>query len=236
MKFLKIVAIASCFISKQSVAQNCSEMLQFKDNVSLTLTNYKSEEKITGKIKQYFSKVSTIGAAVSSHVKSESFDKKDKLQSTTEFDMKCEKGIIYMDMKMMVPSQTTEAYENMEMQMSGNDLEIPTNLSVGEQLKDARLTMDVSSNGVSMATISFLISDRKVEAKEAISTPAGSFECYVISYHFKSETTPVGLPFPIKINGIAKQWFSYDAGAVKTESFKENGKSMGYTLLTEIKK
>ena len=73
------------------------------------------------------------------------------------------------------------------------------------------------------------ITERKVEAKESITTAAGTFECYKISEHSEIKTL-----FAMKFKSIS--WFSFEAGTVKTESYKENGKYMGKTELAEIKK
>jgi hypothetical protein len=67
--------------------------------------------------------------------------------------------------------------------------------------------------------------DRIVEGMETITTPAGTFECYIISYEVK---TRMGLN---KTN-TAKQWIAKGFGLVKQEDYNKKGKVISSSLLT----
>jgi hypothetical protein len=70
--------------------------------------------------------------------------------------------------------------------------------------------------------------NRKVEALESITTPAGTFECYKLTYDMEIKSM-------IKMTVKATQWVARNVGAVKTESFDKNGKLVGYSLLTAFR-
>ena len=69
------------------------------------------------------------------------------------------------------------------------------------------------------------IMNRKVEGKESVTTSAGTFDCFVISYDHESK-------MGIKIRGSAKQWYSEGVGMVKQENYNKKGKLMGSSLHT----
>jgi hypothetical protein len=138
-----------------------------------------------------------------------------------------------MDFKNFIPAQTLEAYKNMEMTMEGVNLDYPDNLKAGQSLPDGKVKIKIKSSGMNMMDMEMNIINRKVEAIETLETPAGSFECAVISQESKMETSTMGIP--MKMNFKSKEWFSSKAGMVKSEDYSEKGKLKGYTLLTELK-
>ena len=56
-----------------------------------------------------------------------------------------------------------------------------------------------------------------MEGEESISTPAGTFDCFVITHDFE---TKMGL----KIIGKSKQWLAEGVGLVKQINYSKNGK------------
>jgi hypothetical protein len=61
-----------------------------------------------------------------------------------------------------------------------------------------------------------------------VTTPAGTFECYKLS--FDSEVKTI-----LKMTTKSVQWIAKNVGAVKTETFDKNGKSLGTTELTDFR-
>jgi hypothetical protein len=192
------------------------------------MASYDEEGKITGTTKTNYSKVAKTATGNSVTAIQENFDKKGKSTTKSEYTIRCSDGTLFLDMKMMIPQQ--QAYQDFEMTLDGADLEIPSKLQVGAILKDANITVKFSSKGtpMPMMDMSVKITNRKVEGYESVTTPAGTFMCYKISENFETKTL-------FSIKGKSVNWFSFEAGNVKTESYKENGKFMGKTELTEIK-
>lgn len=235
MKKLILISITSAIFflfTAFTPADVCDNLIFFKEGTILTMTSYTDDGKVTGSTKTSYTKTTKTPTEISVSAFQESFDKKGKSTFNSEFTVKCAGGNLVFDMKMMVPQQQQEAYKDMEMTMDGTDLEMPSNLQVGNTLKDAHVNIKVSAKGgapIPMMNMSVRITERKVEAKESTTTPAGTFECYKISEWVETKSI-VG----IKMKSV--QWFSFEAGVVKTETYKENGKYMGKTELTEIKK
>lgn len=234
-KITRSIITATSILSAFAFTDVCDTMLIFKEGASITMTSYNDDGKLTGTSTTVYSKSGKTNLGTFVTATQEHFDKKGKPSMKNEFLIKCEKGKLLFDMKMMVPQQESEAYKDMEMTIEGSDLEMPGNLAVGAILKDASIKMSFKPKGANTdinlpgMTFQMAVTNRKVEAKESITVAAGTFECYKISESIEMKTM-----FSIKAKSI--NWFSPEVGNVRTESYKENGKYTGKTELTEIKK
>ncbi len=93
-------------------------------------------------------------------------------------------------------------------------------MKVGDQLKDATMHMDMNGANGMKQSVDMEMKERKVEAKEKITTPAGSWDCFKISYKSKMRIKTMGIGMPMNIEGT--EWFAPGFGVVKTQS-KQGG-------------
>lgn len=210
---------------------DCSSLLFFKEGAQTTMTSYNADGKVTGTTKTVYSKVSKTTNGASVNATQENYDKKGKLSNTSNYTIKCDKGTLYFDLKMMMPDQQAETYKDFEMVVEGIEKEMPSDLVVGNTLKDANVNFSFKTkegNEMPMMKMAIKISNRKIEAKENITTAAGTYECFKITEDVEMKTL-----FTIKVKSV--HWFNPKVGTVKTESYKENGKYTGKTELTELK-
>jgi len=156
-------------------------------------------------------------------------DEKGKEVFVSDYKMTCTKEGIKVDYNSLVPSQMMQQYTEMglEMDISGTDIELPNNLSVGQQLTDANVTVKISMTGMNMS-IKVDQVNRKVEKKETVSTSAGNFDCYVITQDNISETMGVKQSF------LSRLWLAEGVGMVKQEMYKKNGDLMNLMELTQF--
>lgn len=84
-------------------------------------------------------------------------------------------------------SEERPAWKDMDMKMSGTDLQIPLNAAPGQTLPDGSFMIEVSMNGMKMPGMSIEVTDLKVVAEEAITTAAGTFTCLKITSKVKSK-------------------------------------------------
>lgn len=213
------------------VTDPCETLFCFKDGTQTTVTSYDEDGNIQGKTVTLYTKLTKTDKGVNVTASQENFDKKGKSSSKNDFTIKCESGNLYFDMKMFIPQDQMKAYKDMQMTMEGNDMEIPAQLAVDQKLKDANVTVKVSSNGtpMPMMNFSFSITNRKVEKIDTVTTSAGTFPCFKISDEVEVKSI-------VKVKMKSISWFSPKAGMVKSETYKENGKFVGKTELTELKK
>ena len=69
--------------------------------------------------------------------------------------------------------------------IKANALEFPLKISVGETLPETSVSMEINTTGKGMEA-TFAYTDRKVESKESITTPAGTWNCFKISSLIKT--------------------------------------------------
>jgi len=210
-------------------AQNCSKYYPMIEGATFQYTNYGKKGKAEGVATYKVTNVTTNGDATSATMTIELKDEKGKEIYKTNYNFTCTGNMVTVDYKSLVPSSMFEQYEGMEMDISGSDLELPNDLSVGQQLSDANVSVKISMSGINMNTTVDLV-NRKVEKQESVTTPAGTFDCYVIYSDNIMKAMMVKQSFPSRV------WFAEGVGMIKQESYNKNGKSMGTTVLTQYSK
>jgi hypothetical protein len=202
----------------------CSKYYPLEKGTSFQLTMLDNKDKTTGII-DYLVKEYSDNTATLSY---EMHDEKGKLIATSEYGITCNDDGVSIDFNSLAAPGMLEQYKDMEVDISGSDLIIPNNLAVGQTLPDANMLMNVKMSPINIK-MNFDILNRKVEGKETITTSAGIFNCFIISYDHESK-------MGIKISGSAKQWLAEGIGMVKQETYNKKGKLIGSTLLTKFEK
>ena len=140
----------------------------------------------------------------------------------------CKGGEFYIDMKSSVLGILGK-YEGMDLEVSSHDLALPAKMKVGDVLPDGEITVVVRNNGIKMVTITSAVHNRKVEAKEQVTTPAGTFDCVKVSFDTDGK---VGF---VKTHAKGVVWYAKDIGTVRSESYNKKGKLESTVELAEIK-
>ena len=230
MKNIILSILTLVLFSTFSLAQ-CSKYYPFTKGASSTLTLYNDKAKVQGTITYQVLNVSNTSEGEKANVSSSFKDEKGKEITTTNYDATCKNGTVSIDFNSMLRPELMKAYGDMkvESEITGVNIDIPNNLSVGQKLKDAEMNIKMSMSGMNF-NMSTLITEREVIGKETITTPAGTFVCYVISQTTVSE----GMAGSIKRS--SKQWFAEGVGVIKTEDYDKKGKLDGYGILTAFSK
>jgi hypothetical protein len=129
---------------------------------------------------------------------------------------------------MLNPAVTNVSAE-MEVTVSGGGLELPSTLREGQALPDASMTMDIGSGGMKIMSMTMTMTNRKVGVRESLTTKAGTFDCYQLTYDFEIQTI-------FKKSFSVKEWFAKDIGMVRSETYDSKGKLEGYIELTYFSK
>jgi len=223
MKTKLVLLFSTIVISFFASAQDaCNAYYPFKEGVKFELTNYNKKEKKESSVKYHVSKIDGNTATIEAKV----VDNKDKEITTTSYNVTCEGNTISIDFKSMINPDMLKQYKDMDIEFSGTNIELPNDLDVGKKLKDANMVMSINMGGMTM-NMTMDIVNRTVETKESITTPAGTFSCFVISYESQ-------VKMGIKTSFTIKEWIAEGVGVVKTESYNKKGKLMGYSELTSI--
>lgn len=218
-----------------SFSQECTGYYYLKNNTEIVMTNYDKKDQESGKVTFKITDLKNEGGVVSAHFSSEAVNDKGKRISGGEGIYKCSGGVMYIDARVSLPSEQMSAYKDMDVKADEVYIEYPASLSAGQSLPDADFKMTVSNKGTPMSEITYRQMQRKVEGKESVTTPAGTWECWKISStgYFKAGIAGSGIGIPF--NFQTTEWFAPGFGVVKTVTLTKNGKMAGYSMISSVK-
>lgn len=192
---------------------------------------HNAKGKLMSKNVQKVTSFSNTSAGYEATVTSMMFDEKGKELTKGDLAFSCENGTMYIDMRNFISDEQLKAFSNYEMKFESENLEIPSSLNAGQSLGDGMLTVTASGTPFPMK-MTVNITDRKVEGKESVTTPAGTFECFKISSNMTMENQ-MGVKMTTQLSSV--EWISPKVGTVRSESYNKNGKLTGYTVLSRRK-
>lgn len=230
--FIFLIAI-SLIIPDNANAQECKYLFPAEVGTTLEYTSYNKKGREDSYQTQKVVEIrQDEGVTVYKVEASSKTDKKGDNAVVTTFEIKCDGGNFYMNMKDFTSSVNYDQYQgspDMEVLVNSDDLFYPSDLSVGQTLPEGSIEMSVEANGMRLFGSTITIKDRKVDAKESITTSAGTFECYKVSSVVETKSV-------MSMESKTIQWIADGIGIVKTENLSSKGKLIGYQLLTGINK
>ncbi|MEN0052139.1 MAG: hypothetical protein AAGC65_00650 [Mucilaginibacter sp.] len=227
----KIITICTLLLwcIQFAAAQNCNQFIGTVNGKKLIYLNQDGKGNSTGKLIYTANKKDASTVTVHSEV----LDKNGKSIGGGDSEMICDGDAIKIDMKAFVPSASMKQFSNMQMTGEAKYLAYPLNLKAGQTLEDGAVTIDMSNNGQSMSKVEMNITNRMVDKAETVSTNAGSFDCYRITYDATMKVKMMGIGIPVHIK--AAEWFSPKLGRfVKSETYDKKSKLIGSMVLDSI--
>lgn len=231
----RVSLLAAAFVCLNTYAQDCKTFLYMTNNAQVQMKLYDAKGRESGTQNWTISDVKQNGEGYESTINLVMTDGKGRELAKSTGTYKCNSGVLKADIRMTMPQAgqmpgagTTEA------KMDAAYLEYPANIAAGQDLKDAEFNMDMNLGNGMPGSAEFKQTGRKVQSKESLTTPAGTWDAYKITYNafFRAKTMGIGVP----MNMAVTEWFVPGIGVVKTETYNKNGKLMGSTVLTAIRK
>jgi hypothetical protein len=201
----------------------CSQYYPFNEGSTFQFTNYDKKGKTTGIVDYLVSNVNTLDGVEVATIASSVKDEKGEVLFESSYDITCENDQVSIDFNSLVNPQMMQQYQDFDVEVSGTNIDLPNNLSVGQELPDASMLMTINMGIMMNFTVD--ITNRKVIAREDVTTSAGTFDCFVISYN-----SDIKMGF--KRKGISKQWIAEGVGMVKQEEYNKKGKLVSSSKLT----
>ena len=230
MKKSIVAFLVVSFFAQHTFAQsNCSKFYPLEEGSSFQYTMYDKKGKPDGTTDYTITNVSDSGGDTTATMQMKFSDKKGKEVFNSDYSFTCTGSGIKIDYNSLLPSGMLEQYEGMEYEITGTDIEVPNDLSVGQTLDDANMAMSIDMAGMNMG-INVNMINRKVEKKESVTTPAGTFDCFVIYGDNETKTMGITHVFPNRL------WLAEGVGMVKQETYKKDGGLMSSMALTEFVK
>jgi hypothetical protein len=232
MKTLFTFLFSVCFCLQ--VLAQCNSFFPLKENVRYEYEIYDKKEKPSVRMTHTFKNITGSGENMNATMLQELYDSKkgDKI-ATSDLEWKCENGTLHFDMKSMnlmmdETQQMSMGEAGMSVDVTGDQLDLPSDLAVGQTLKDVSYKIKMTMGAMTLMNRTYHVKNRKVESQENLTTPAGTFDCYKVTFITSDDKGRNDIKSAV--------WYAKDAGMVKTENYNDDGKMMGRQVLTKIVK
>ena len=231
MKKVSLIVTTLLSVFQLSFAQDCSQsFFALKEGTKIEMTSYSAKGKMTSITNSFVKSIKSTSTGFDATVQASAKNDKGKdLIEDKTYSVKCDNGTIKFDIGSMMMGDMSSQMKNMEATISGEGIDYPSNLSEGMPLKDGATEIKMGSNGMTFMTMKFDIKNRKVEKKESITTPAGTFVCYKVTYDMDMKVL-------MRRSMKTAEWLAPGVGVVKTETYNQKGELEGYTELTKFVK
>lgn len=203
--FLMLAGVTSLF----SQAPYCC----VTKGAELTYTDYDAKGKETGTTTNVYKDVKVIGD-MDYDVTMETTVNASGMATSVETAMEVRNGSAMISMGQGSIDLTATDPELMR---------IPNQLAVGYKLPLGEMIVDLGGFRVKST-----VTENEVVDREEITTPAGTFKCYVV------KQTSEGRVMGIKSSTTIKTWYARGIGAVKTETYSK-GDLVSSSVLTSMK-
>lgn len=222
---IQLLFLLSLFFVFDANAQCKSPYYKLKVGTRIVMESFDKKDKLQSSQETTVLKYTETNDGFEATIGYVAMDKKGKTVTEGDYKMSCQNDVFRIDMSNFIPAESMKGFENMEIDMQMDQLEYPSSLTVGQQLKDASITVTTKNSPIPMK-MEFFITDRKVDGKETITTPAGTFDCFKISYNTR-------LKMLMNMNYTNVEYLSENSGVVRTETYKSNDNLIGYTIITQ---
>ncbi|PWJ58378.1 hypothetical protein CLV98_104237 [Dyadobacter jejuensis] len=212
-----------------TMAQECMGVA-LKKGSGFEMATFDGKGKPSGNLIYKITDVKSEGGKVIVTLEFEAFSKKGDSQMKNSYKMICDGNSTMIDAGSMINQDQLKSLESFQMKFTSTDIIYPGQLNVGQKLKDASIVGEGSSGPLNV-TFGLSITDRKVESKENITVPAGSYDAFKVTSNMLMETK-MGMGMKMEMSSI-----SYRAPGIlwdiKTESYRK-GKLISRSELVKI--
>lgn len=236
-KLIACLAVLAFFLTTAFTGgEACNGNDFFIQGVKSKMGYYKADGTPAGTGTSEVTKVYTSGDSTIAILNSVYTDAKKNEPHASEMKLACVNGIFIVDMSGMMNNIAAQSGHDFKMVCTGNMVGYKSSYTVGEKLDSINMKMDMYNNGAVMMTTNVRVYNRVVESYSDLTTPAGVFKCYKISYMSAGTTTMRGKTFPGSKPTKSVMYYCPKAGMVKMETYGADDKLFSYSQLLELKK
>lgn len=201
-----------------------------KKGTVLVYNTFDKKNKLTNKFQYTIEKVNVNGPDLDITYLVQSMDQKDKLLYNDEITINQRGDKLYLDMSNMVNKAAFQQEGEMpaNIEVTGNNMEIPVNPNPGDILPDASVAMALKLGFINMK-VSADVTNRKIEAIEDISVAAGTFNTFKLTSNVNASA------LGIKSSTKNLEWYAKGIGIIKSEAYDNKGNLQSRTELVELK-
>lgn len=201
-----------------------------KEGTVLEYKSYDKKDKVTGKIRYTITNINSEGNDMDITYLIETTDAKDEPLFKHELTIHEKDEKLYVDMRKFLNKAIFKKGGKIpdNLKITGNEMEIPSNLTTGDTLPDSQMEMSFKMGFINIK-MGAQVTERIVKSFEKITVDAGSFDTYKITS--KVLANAMGM----KTSSTSAEWIAKGVGMIKTESYDNDGNISSYTKLISIK-
>ena len=214
-------------------ASDCQFYMPLTEGSGLKMEHYNARDRLqhTQEIRVVNVRQSPEGTEAT--LEARVFDTRNRLQHEARFEVVCSGNELRLDLQSLIDPATMAGFQGMEIEMEGENLVVPSGLSVGQELPGAVLNIRMSSQGANLGEMQMIVSDRKVISRENIEVPAGRFDAYKISYQNRMDVSAMGMAISSSTSRTV-EYHSPGIGVIRTEIYDSRDRLQSYTVLSNI--
>lgn len=227
-----LIIVLISLMSTTIWAQKCDLYFPLIENNGVQFQSFDRRDRLQGTQDLMVKEIIQHADQIEALINSKYYDNRENFQHESDFTVICKGNEIIMDIQSMMDQSMMQGFQDMEIEMSSIDIVFPDNPTVGQELQDASMTMSVSTGGMKITEIKFIIRDRKIESMETITTPAGTYEAFKITSEMFTESRTMGISHRITMTSV--DYWAEGVGTVRSESYNSKGRLESYVLLSKI--
>ena len=130
MKTLVLVLLV--FIAPALRAQDCSSYYYLQDNKTVEMSLYDKKGDLAGKVVYSIADVKSANGTTTANVQSQMFDKKGRTFAKGNSVVKCNGGVMMVNLKMVMPTPQAEQFSQASARTDDFFIEYPVNMNKGD--------------------------------------------------------------------------------------------------------
>lgn len=223
--------------AQEAPANDCTHPFGLYDNMELVYQLQDANGKPTGLVRR---RVVSLGSEQNKKktittntvfLKSGLYDSKNKLLALQDLTYLCRQDTSFTDGTSELNPESLRSFRDRRFAYAPVPLAWPNQPTIGSQLPDGGITVQVSSTAVDIAQVYTTVRKRRITGTEAVVTPAGTFQCYKVEAERESATAARA---DMVMRDVVRtvDYYSPAVGVVKTEIYGKNGKLEQIRLLS----
>ena len=201
----KLLAFVICLLAAAKLfAQDCSEYMFMKKNNTIEETRYALGQP-QSKVVFFVADVTTANGTTTSTVVANNYDKNGNATGKSNVSFKCTGGAFIVDLN--------AGSSQPAMKFTSGSMSYPASMKVGEHFNDFDAQFEMTFGGKTTKG-SGKYTDRTVADQETITTPAGSWTSFKITYNIV--VTITGFNAPPSTTKVT-EWYVPNLGVVQTQ-------------------
>jgi len=217
------------FLINAGISQTCLGV-EIKKGGGYETASYNAKNKPQGKTIFKFKEARQEDNLTVVDIEMETLSAKGKSDGKNTYSVRCDGNKMIVDAASLISSEQLKMVEEYQMSFTGKGIERPASLKVGDILPDASITGKGRASSLDV-TMDLTITNRKVESKEQVTVPYGTFEAYKITstVHMRMVTViPISFEYQVHSYVIPDELWE-----LKSETYR-NGKLTGHTELVRV--